>query len=61
MALDIYMFCHAAVIVFSDRKAQIHITFGASLSGSVRCAVRLETRSSRVQPLPRSATFFRGD
>ena len=27
----------------------------------VGCAVRLETRRSRVQPLPRSATFFRGD
>ena len=33
----------------------------AGLSGSVGCAVRLETRRSRVQPLPRSATFFRGD
>ena len=29
--------------------------------GSVGCAVRLETRRSRVQPPPRSATFFRGD
>ena len=25
------------------------------------CAVRLKTRRSRVQPPPRSATFFRGD
>ena len=33
----------------------------AGLGGSVRCAVRLETRRSRVQPPPRSATFFRGD
>ena len=33
----------------------------ASLGGSVGCAVRLETRRSRVQPLLRSATFFRGD
>ena len=32
-----------------------------SLGGSVGCAVRLETRRSRVQPPPRSATFFRGD
>ena len=31
------------------------------LGGSVGCSVRLETRRSRVQPLPRSATFFRGD
>ena len=35
--------------------------FLASLGGSVGCAVRLETRRSRVQPPPRSATFFRGD
>ena len=33
----------------------------AGLSGSVGCAVRLETRRSQVQPPPRSATFFRGD
>ena len=31
------------------------------LSGSVGCAVRLESRRSRVQPPPRSATFFLGD
>ena len=35
-----------------------HIT---GLGGSVGCAVRLEIRRSRVQPPPRSATFFRGD
>ena len=34
---------------------------GAGLGGSVGCAVRLETRRSRVQPSPRAATFFRGD
>ena len=33
----------------------------AGLGGSVGCAVRLETRRSRVQPPPRSATFLRGD
>ena len=33
----------------------------ADLGGSVGCAVRLESRRSRVQPPPRSATFFRGD
>ena len=33
----------------------------AGLGGSVGCAVRLETRRSRVQPPPRLATFFRGD
>ena len=31
------------------------------LGGSVGCAVRLETRRSRVQPPPMSATFFHGD
>ena len=33
--------------------------FLAGLGGSVGCAVRLETRRSRVQPPPRLATFFR--
>ena len=33
----------------------------AGLGGSVGCAVRLETRRSRVQPPPRSVTFFPGD
>ena len=33
----------------------------AGLGGSVGCAVGLETRRSRVQPPPRSATFSRGD
>ena len=33
----------------------------AGLGSSIGCAVRLETRRSRVQPPPRSATFFRGD
>ena len=32
----------------------------AGLGSSVGCTVRLETRRSRVQPPPRSATFFRG-
>ena len=36
-------------------QSQVH------LGGSVGCAVRLKTRRSRVQPPPRSATFFRGD
>ena len=36
-------------------------TRDASLGGSVGCAVRLETRRSRVQAPLRSATFFRGE
>ena len=46
----------------SSKKGSVTVTFfWASLGGSVGCAVRLETRRSRVQPPPRSATFFRGD
>ena len=33
----------------------------ASLGDSVGYAVQLKTRRSRIQPPPRSATFFRGD
>ena len=40
--------------------ARRHV-FAADLGVSVGCAVRLETRRSRVQPPPRPATFFRGD
>ena len=36
-------------------------TLDAGLGGSVGCAIQLETRRSRVQPPPRSATFFHGD
>ena len=44
------------------RGITVTATLGkAGLGGSVGCAVRLETRRSRVQPPPRSATFFRGD
>ena len=49
-------------LVVTDRslhcKYQKHL---AGLGGSVGCAIRLETRRSRVQPPPRSATFFHGD
>ena len=38
-----------------------YILLLASLGGSFGCAVRLETRRSRVQPPSRSATFFRID
>ena len=40
---------------------ELHDCELAGLGGSVGCAVRLETRRSRVQPPPRSATSFRGD
>ena len=38
-----------------------YMPVNAGLGGSVGCAVRLETRRARVQPQPRSATYFRGD
>ena len=44
-----------------SRKHSYIILILAGLGGSVGCAVRLETKRSRVQPPPRSATFFRGD
>ena len=43
------------------RKDNTRSTAIVGLGGSVGCAVRLETRRSRVQPPPRSATFFRED
>ena len=49
---------HTGLIVGFVMRSLIGI---AGLGGSVGCAVRLETRRSRVQPPPRSATFFRGD
>ena len=42
-----------------NKEICIYWMFG--LDGSVRCTIRLETRRSRIQPPPRSATFFRGD
>ena len=54
-------------VATSGERINIWLIFGkckchcAGLGGSVGCAVRLETRRSRVQPPPRSATFFRGD
>ena len=40
---------------------KLYLLSEAGLGGSVGCAVRLETRRSRVQPPPRSATFVCGD
>ena len=44
-----------------DYTGSICYNITAGLGGSVGCVVRLETRRSRVQPPPRSATFFRRD
>ena len=54
VVLSFHVFCF-----FLLSQSSINIISG--LDGSVGCAVRLETRRSWVQPLPRSATFFRGD
>ena len=54
---------HVFMMSFSLRKKiwQKNSYSTGSLGGSVGCAVRLETRRSRVQPPPRSATFFHED
>ena len=44
------------ILIFFAEKMRV-----ASLGGSVGCAVRLETRRSRVQPPSRSATFVEID
>ena len=44
---------------FADWYMSVIRSFSISMISG--CAVRLETRRSRVQPPPRSATFFRGD
>ena len=51
---------HAYILAWPLECSHPFLTL-AGLGGSVWCAVRLETRRSRVQPPPRSATFFRGD
>ena len=68
------LFCYIEIVVFitncvkNDQMSHsgasdmgLHCLPIAGLGGSVGCAVRLETRRSRVQLPPRSATFFRGD
>ena len=64
-----YIFFIKANVVNTHFDAiQIHLNcidksmqFKAGPGGSVGYAVQLETRRSRVQPPPRSATFFCGD
>ena len=60
----IQLIVNLALIINQEKSDLIpsqKFIFIAGLGGSVGCAVRLETRRSRVQPPPRSATFFRGD
>ena len=56
---------HSLIKLFSSGVIDCILTIltegAAGLGGSVGCTVRLKTRRSRVQPPPRSATFFRGD
>ena len=51
---------HFTYVILTPEVRDI-LKISAGLGGSVGCAVRLETRRSRVQPPPRSATFFHGD
>ena len=63
LGLFSYLFftrCVVMLAFWSTSLLGAHFAFDR-LGGSVGCAVRLETRRSRVQPPPRSATFFRGD
>ena len=53
-----FLFCLGKKNCHSRRLLTLSL---AGVGGSVGCAVRLETRRSRVQPPPRSATFFLGD
>ena len=55
--IRVYIDCHSSSSFYIGTLTLVK----AGLGGSVGCAVRLETRRSRVQPLPRSATFFRED
>ena len=52
--------CISVKLIAFWRNACILHDTGAVLSGSVGCAVRLETRRSRVQPPPRSQHSFVG-
>ena len=54
------LFVRLNIICRQRRTAKTHPK-RAGLGDSVGCAVRLETRRSRVQPPPKSATFLRGD
>ena len=55
---DLFTMAHSNSIL---SPYKILLIAQAGLCGSVGCAVRLETRRSRVQPPPRSVTFFRGN
>ena len=57
---QLYTSKHLKLVSFCFDPKEKVINF-VHLNMDLGCAVRLETRRSRVQPLPRSATFFRGD
>ena len=55
---------HGSVKIFCPKEVFFHVTsyiHHLLPLRRTRCAVLLETRRSRVQSPPRSATFFRGD
>ena len=51
----------AAMPIYGKTFKNLLLQNRTGLGGSVGYAIWLETRRSRVQPPPRSATFFRGD
>ena len=57
---QLYTSKHLKLVSFCFDPKEKVINF-VHLNMDLGCAVRLETRRWRVQPLPRSATFFRGD
>ena len=60
--IRLFFFSLAFCLFYSTKcKDEYNLIMGAGLGGSVGCAIRLETRRSRVKPPPRPATFFRGD
>ena len=51
--------CKKGLVLFLFPHRTYVLDILAGLGGSVGCAVGLETRRSRVQPSPRSATLLR--
>ena len=59
--INIFLLYFLCIYIYIYIYMYTHTKNIAGLGGSVGCAVRLETRRSRVQPPTRSATLFRGD
>ena len=58
----LWFYAGVHVSIYLSICLSVHLPYMlAGLDGSVGGAARLETRRSRIQPMPRSATFFHGD